>query len=675
MATSDSKAQFLYQPLDVEPPTIRLLKNIRVDESGLIAMNIEHIPLKSQPQYTALSWVWGRDKSFTKIHLGASSFYVSNQLYYILEWICKNPRVSTYWWIDSICLNQADLEEKNSQVKLMERIYREAEKTIGWFGKGSENIAVGSQVDMTTSQGEEAIRFIYVIIKERDQLEDPTYRKAFLLKHSDPRPWKAIERFFQRPWWARVWTLQEFIMPREFVFCCGQESIGRADMNSGTYCVHLFDKDDHVPVKLEVYLPAWNRRRLYNWHRIAGSRFQFDQEIRPSEMSLPALIAYGSDSKATMAEDRIYSLLGLAQCKLVTPDYKLGIGKSYTELVRAFVTFYRSLDIICFCHVFNQRERISIIYPILPSWVPDWRVHRESYIMPVMASQSGVTSIGNFRPHSERKLRPDKTIYAAGGEKPPCVRFSDDLLTLTCNGILLGRIDGIGGIKIKRRVWEENRGDFNIPEILDYVQSTSPVNIGGGLKISGAIQSNNCLINDISRSLVLDRKDRYLTYPAPSHFCRSFARACKAAQETPKTMSPRIREWFDLNMCLSVRGCTLQDRCCETEGCLCAAESLEDQSVDLARDAQFWNRVHETVTHMERRLVTTDEGSIGMAPYRVQKGDIVCVLVGCNIPMAIRQRGTGYEVIGECYLHGFMGGEALRLLEAGKLKLEDYNLV
>ncbi len=63
-----------------------------------------------------------------------------------------------------------------------------------------------------------------------------------------------------------------------------------------------------------------------------------------------------------------------------------------------------------------------------------------------------------------------------------------------------------------------------------------------------------------------------------------------------------------------------------------------------------------------------------MAPCRVRKGDQICVLLGCNIPLILRQRkieGT-YEIVGECYLHGFMDGEALR--ESGKFILEDFVL-
>jgi hypothetical protein len=65
-----------------------------------------------------------------------------------------------------------------------------------------------------------------------------------------------------------------------------------------------------------------------------------------------------------------------------------------------------------------------------------------------------------------------------------------------------------------------------------------------------------------------------------------------------------------------------------------------------------------------------------MAPCRVRKGDQICVLLGCSIPLILRQRKdeSSHEVIGECYLHGFMNGEALEELDSGEFKIEDVQL-
>ena len=49
-----------------------------------------------------------------------------------------------------------------------------------------------------------------------------------------------------------------------------------------------------------------------------------------------------------------------------------------------------------------------------------------------------------------------------------------------------------------------------------------------------------------------------------------------------------------------------------------------------------------------------------MAACRARKGDIICVLFGCSIPVLLREQEEGtYQFIRECYLDGFMNGEVL----------------
>lgn len=80
---------------------------------------------------------------------------------------------------------------------------------------------------------------------------------------------------------------------------------------------------------------------------------------------------------------------------------------------------------------------------------------------------------------------------------------------------------------------------------------------------------------------------------------------------------------------------------------------------------------------MARRLTVTEKGYLGMAASRTQKGDLVVVLFGCNIPVILREGGEGnFEFVGECYVDGFMDGEAMVLIngESG-LKERSFCLV
>ncbi|KAL2678692.1 hypothetical protein Neosp_009443 [[Neocosmospora] mangrovei] len=61
-----------------------------------------------------------------------------------------------------------------------------------------------------------------------------------------------------------------------------------------------------------------------------------------------------------------------------------------------------------------------------------------------------------------------------------------------------------------------------------------------------------------------------------------------------------------------------------------------------------------------RSLFWTDHGHLGLCPAGSQLGDVIAVLLGCDAPLALRPNESGtYEVVGQCYVSGFMNGEAI----------------
>lgn len=60
-----------------------------------------------------------------------------------------------------------------------------------------------------------------------------------------------------------------------------------------------------------------------------------------------------------------------------------------------------------------------------------------------------------------------------------------------------------------------------------------------------------------------------------------------------------------------------------------------------------------------RRFMMTRSGFIGLAPPETKPRDIVAILVGAPVPHILRKQENRYILIGECYTHGIMGGEAL----------------
>ena len=72
-------------------------------------------------------------------------------------------------------------------------------------------------------------------------------------------------------------------------------------------------------------------------------------------------------------------------------------------------------------------------------------------------------------------------------------------------------------------------------------------------------------------------------------------------------------------------------------------------------------------TTMNRVFCVTEKDYIGLVPYRARVNDLIVVLFGGHTPFVLRERevpgsaetGRRWQLIGECYVHGFMDGEAL----------------
>jgi hypothetical protein len=248
---------FPYRAIDTKTAIVRLIYISR-EKDDSISGKLDHFSLDSPdcPRFTTLSYVCGNKTYPNEITANGYRFHVLESLCPMLELICDTPDLSSgWWWIDSICINQCDdraaKAERSFQVQLMERIYRESERTLSWLGQGSED-------------GEVAIEFLHVLVKNRWRLKSQRQREV-VRELSNGAKWAALAKLLLRPWWRRVWTLQEYIIPPEFTFFGGTKSIGQNDFKVATQSINLCRQIDDALLKLQTFQPAWNRRRLYMW--------------------------------------------------------------------------------------------------------------------------------------------------------------------------------------------------------------------------------------------------------------------------------------------------------------------------------------------------------------------------------------------------------------------------
>jgi hypothetical protein len=71
--------------------------------------------------------------------------------------------------------------------------------------------------------------------------------------------------------------------------------------------------------------------------------------------------------------------------------------------------------------------------------------------------------------------------------------------------------------------------------------------------------------------------------------------------------------------------------------------------------------------HENRKIFKTQNGYIGLGPREMRAGDRIALFSGGSMPLVMRTKGTGLELIGDCYVHGIMYSERYREDQCGLL--------
>jgi hypothetical protein len=189
---------FQYTPL-TQPDSIRLLrfsKTIPPSISPIIELFQICLCSTPVPIYKALSYTWGEASNLVAVQITAGSSTKASQINVTpncaaaLQRLYENdPEVPI--WIDAICIDQSNLEERAQQVSIMRDVYKLASQTIIFLGTQDKDSDIAMNY-FSQFRDSKAVRLAR--LQEVD-LQSPVPG--------------AIQRFFSRPWFERVWVLQE----------------------------------------------------------------------------------------------------------------------------------------------------------------------------------------------------------------------------------------------------------------------------------------------------------------------------------------------------------------------------------------------------------------------------------------------------------------------------------
>lgn len=298
-------------------------------------------------RYEALSYVWGSQDNPPAILLDDFEYHVTRNLLLALQHLRSASTVQTLW-IDAICIDQTDTIEKNVQVRLMHRLYSQADQVIAWLGLADENSS-------------------HIMAAARQE-----YDKWHWLHCPDAlRISMSLSRFLSRDYWARPWVVQEVAWARDVILMCSFDTLEVSAL------VDFQDKCSTLKsqIALGAALRAFGRSSELNFFLnscAAGPRAMnlgFPGRVFDSQ-DLQDL----RDKKCADPRDRVYgcySLFPPPVQSLLEIDYTSPIAEVFTNATKAFMIGARWLDIISW----PKRSESTIngsYHSSLPSWVPDW---------------------------------------------------------------------------------------------------------------------------------------------------------------------------------------------------------------------------------------------------------------------------------------------------------------
>ena len=635
-----------YDYRHLAPKEFRLIKLLPGQENDRLIGRVITVDPASAPQYVALSYVWGppcekgQDPQF--IVLDNIAIELRPDLDLAMRALRRLDQ-DIHIWIDALCINQHDEEEKDMQIPLMAKIYRLSDSVAVWLGE-------------TTSYGKVAFSFATWITKHPD-----------LVVHVAEQHLKVlITTFFdmiRNPWFQKKWVIEDVVLAKEVNLHYGKDVLPWKIMAGAVYVLRYRALD-----LLQLFLHENNNADSF-LDILADFRYQgvnifvdlrddiqrkladpllTDPRIGPTELfartdnplvtdpriGLAELVVRTALLRTSLSHDTVYSMLPVVfqrrelsvvrkrQSPMLATswpknpldppalygpppvDYNMSAQEVFSNFVVDTIRSTRRLDIICRPWAPEVSD--------LPSWVRPRSEHAFRLLEDNRYSRVNADGLAV-------STSTYQTLYSACGKgvllkesQAHAVIPSKESRSLHVEGFSLGIVDLVA------------------PPAMNGILPKEWRNIGGRSNKSKASE------DWFWRTLVADRDLKGLACPA----------------------------WYKL-----ASEHVLQD---SDELDLDTRRLMFQSSPGIVFD--FLRRVQSVI--WGRRLATLDQGYVVLGPRSCEVGDLVCILHGCSVPVLLRRQDVGgnYTFVGECYVQGMMDGEARILEEQGKLSRQKFEL-
>jgi hypothetical protein len=269
-----------YPDLDTTQKQIRLLRlRHRAHHGHLPQYELHTFDLDKAPNYIALSYTWGPESPKYSIRVNRRKLQIRANLYAFLQGFVARG----YIWIDQICIDQSNPEEKNHQVRMMAQIYKDCDSMIIWLGSKDSRFR------------EAADEFIY----------KPRPHSLSILLHDD--------------YFTRLWVVQEVLLAREVrIICRGMSGLVELPWNE----VHA----------VATGSSAWLQQ---HGNKKAVLALIANQGMNRYE-GLRTTVARYSSYQCENPRDKVYGLLGIVRSdERLEVDYSKLVQEVFLDAARA----------------------------------------------------------------------------------------------------------------------------------------------------------------------------------------------------------------------------------------------------------------------------------------------------------------------------------------------------
>ncbi|KAI1462308.1 HET-domain-containing protein [Annulohypoxylon moriforme] len=318
-----------------------------------IRCGLQSVSLHRNPRYEALSYAWGNAAKKRSILVDGRTFWVTNNLYLALQRL-RLETSSRVMWIDAICINQANDDEKSVQVAMMGTIFANCQKAIMWLG---EDPKVPDMMPLSSPPPSLRAQHAFAVCRVLGQGKHIDQQPCFSERFSDSQlleNWTdGLQLLLDMPWWNRIWVVQEMALSREVEFAFASETCSYTMFQDFYHSLHK-----HSTQCCALW---WNKtgagtagslkRKIKKIFNRLDPLVRIRRSMRKKEkISLSELRKRLWYFKATDSRDLIYGLLGMVtdwgNVTPLVPNYKLPVRTVICEALVKSIQQSGSLEIL-----------------------------------------------------------------------------------------------------------------------------------------------------------------------------------------------------------------------------------------------------------------------------------------------------------------------------------------